>query len=457
VSDAATPPRDMRALAERVVARAVAVGATAADAFAAESDAFSVQVRKGEVETTTGARDKGLGLRVFHGARSATASTSDLSPESVERFVAATVGLARLTQEDPYAGLPDLPPGAAENGVENGLELSDGGAVLPIADRIELARRAEAAALSADPRIDNSEGASFDSSIGEVAYARSDGFSGGYRISSYGLSVAPVARENGSMQRDYWYDAARHFADLGDPEAVGREAARRVLRRLGARQVATCRVPVVFDPETASTLLGHLAAAVSGGSVYRKASFLAGHLGEAVASPLVTVVDDARRPRGLGSRPFDGEGVPAQRHVVVEGGTLNTYLLDSYAARKLSLATTGNARRGLGSGPSAGATNFYLEPGQDTPEAIIGSVQSGLYVTELIGFGVNGVTGDYSRGAAGIWIEDGRLAYPVEEVTISGNLLSMFRGIEKVGDDLGFRRRVSAPTLLVAEMTVAGS
>lgn len=447
----------LRDLAERAVARAVALGATAADAFAAESDAFSVQVRKGEVETTTGERDKGLGLRVFHGTRSATASTSDLTPDAVERFVAATVELARLTQEDPFAGLPDVPPAGVEIGAENGLELSDGGTVLPIADRIDLARRAEAAALAADPRIDNSEGASFDSSTGEVAYARSDGFSGGYRSSSYGLSVAPVARENGGMQRDYWYDAARHFSDLGDPEELGREAARRVLRRLGARQVPTCRVPVVFDPETASGLLGHLASAVSGGSVYRKASFLAGRLGETVASPLVTVMDDPRRPRGLASRPFDGEGVPAAPHVVVEGGVLKTYLLDSYAARKLSLSTTGNARRGLGSNPSAGATNFYLEPGADSPEAIIASVPAGLYVTELIGFGVNGVTGDYSRGAAGIWIENGALAYPVEEVTISGNLVDMYRGIERVGNDLTFRRRVSAPTVKIAEMTVAGS
>jgi PmbA protein len=449
-SAASGPLRDQ---AERAVARAVALGATAADAFAAESDAFSVQVRKGEVETTTGERDRGLGLRVFHGTRSATASTSDLSPDAVERFVAATVELARLTQEDPYAGLPDLSPAP----VENGLELTDGGTVLPIADRIDLALRAEAAALSADPRIDNSEGASFDSSTGEVAYARSDGFSGGYRSSSYGLSVAPVARENGAMQRDYWYAAARHFGDLEDPEELGREAARRVLRRLGGRQVPTCKVPVVFDPETASSLMGHLASAVSGGSVYRKASFLAGRLGETVASPLVTVVDDARRPRGLGSRPFDGEGVPAARHVVVEGGKLQTYLLDSYAARKLSLVTTGNARRGLGSNPSAGATNFYLEPGAHTPEAIIASVPAGLYVTELIGFGVNGVTGDYSRGAAGIWIENGELTYPVEEVTISGNLMDMYRDIEMVGNDLTFRRRVCAPTLKVAGMTVAGS
>jgi PmbA protein len=443
----------LQGLARRVVERAVALGGTAADAFAAESDAFSVQVRLGEVETTTGERNKGLGLRVFHGTRSATASTSDLSPDAVERFVAGAVELARLTQEDPFAGLPDGPPAS----VENGLELTDGGTALPIAERIDLARRAEAAALAADPRIDNSEGASFDASTGEVAYARSDGFSGGYATSSYGIAVAPVARENGAMQRDYWYDAARHFHDLADPESLGREAARRVLRRLGARQVATCKVPVVFDPETAASLLAHLASAVSGGSVYRKASFLAGRLGETVASPNVTVVDDARRPRGLGSRPFDGEGVPAARHVVVERGVLKTYLLDSYAARKLSLETTGNARRGLGSGPSAGATNFYLEPGTDSPEAIIASVPSGLYVTELIGFGVNGVTGDYSRGAAGIWIENGELAYPVEEVTISGNLLSMLHDIEMVGDDLKFRGRVAAPTLKVGRMTVAGS
>jgi PmbA protein len=445
--------RPLQALAERVVERAVKLGATAADALAMEADAFSVQVRLGEVETTTGARDKGLGLRVFHGTRSASTSTSDLSEESVERFVAQAVELARLTEEDPFAGLPE----SADPAPTDDLELYDGGTTLSMEQRIALAVDAEQAAMKADPRIANSEGAAFDSSAAEVAYARSNGFSGAYRTSSYGINVAPVAAENGHMQRDYWYTSSRHLADLEAPEAVGKEAARRVLRRLGARQVPTCRVPVVFDPEMAASLLSHLASAVSGGSVYKHASFLGDRMGQRIAAPGFTVVDDGRRPRGLGSRPFDGEGVPVRRHVIVNHGVLESFLLDSYAARKLKLTTTGNARRGLGGNPSAGATNLYLEPGDATPEAIIGSVENGFYVTELIGFGVNGVTGDYSRGAAGLWIENGALAHPVEEVTISGNLLEMFQGIEMIGNDLNFRRRVAAPTVKVGRMTVAGA
>lgn len=449
MTDAAGP---LRGLVERVVARAVALGATGADALAVEADAFSVHVRMGEVETTTGARDRGLGVRVFHGPRSASASTSDLSPESVEQLVAQTVELARLTQEDPFAGLPE---GVAQAPTE-GLDLTDGGIALDIEARVALAREAEEAARKADPRITNSEGASFDASTGEVAYARSNGFSGAYRTSSYGLSVTPVAADEGGMQRDYWYTGARHFADLDPPEAVGREAARRVLRRLGARKVATCRVPVVFDPEMAAGLLSHLAGAASGASVYKGASFLADKLGQPVAAPGVTVIDDGLRPRGLGSRPFDGEGVAVRRNAVVEGGVLKSFLLDTYSARKLGLATTGSARRGLGGNPSPGVSNFHLVPGEHTPEAIIASVENGFYVTELIGFGVNGVTGDYSRGAAGLWIRDGELAYPVEEVTISGNLLQMLAGIEMIGNDLDFRRRVAAPTLKVDRMTVAG-
>jgi PmbA protein len=450
VTDVSGP---LRGLVERVVERAVALGATGADALAVESDAFSVQVRMGEVETTTGARDRGLGVRVFHGPRSASASTSDLSPESVERLVAQTVELARLTQEDPFAGLPegnDPAPSA------DPLELTDGGTHLTIEARVALAREAEEAARKADPRITNSEGAAFDASTGEIAYARSNGFSGAYRTSSYGISATPVAADDGGMQRDYWFTSARHFADLEPPEAVGREAARRVLRRLGARKVPTCRVPVVFDPEMAAGLISHLAGAVSGSAVYKGASFLGDKLGQAIAAPGVTVIDDGLRPRGLGSRPFDGEGVPVRRQAVVEGGMLNTFLLDTYSARKLGQATTGSARRGLGGNPSPGISNFHLVPGTATPEAIIASVENGFYVTELIGFGVNGVTGDYSRGAVGLWIENGELAFPVEEVTISGNLLEMYQGIEMIGNDLNFHRRVAAPTLKVGRMTVAG-
>lgn len=444
--------RPRLALAERVVERAVAAGATAADALVMEADAFSVQVRLGEVENTTGARDRGLGLRVFHGTRSASASTSDLSDDSVERFVRQVVELARLTQEDPFAGLPEQ----ADPVPADDLQLSDGGTTLSMDERIGLAVKAERAALKSDARITNSEGAAFDSSGGEVAYARSNGFSGTYRTSSYGISVTPVATQDGHMQRDYWYTSGRHFADLEAPEAIGREAARRVLRRLGARKVATCRVPVVFDAEMAASLLSHLASAVSGSSVYKQASFLGDKLGQPVANPQVTVIDDGLRPRGLGSRPFDGEGVPAARHVIVQDGVLQSFLLDCYSARKLGRATTGNARRGLGGNPSPGPTNLYLEPGSVTPEEIVASVERGLFVTELIGFGVNGVTGDYSRGAAGLWIENGALTHPVEEVTISGNLLEMFRDIEMIGNDLAFRRRIAAPTVKVGEMTVAG-
>lgn len=439
-------------LVQSTVELALANGATAADALAMEADAFSVQVRLGTVENTTGARDKGLGLRVFHGTRSASVSTSDFSPEAVERLVKDSCALARLTEEDPFSGLPDGPGPASLPE----LDLFDGGVALSMDDRIDMALRAERAAMDADSRIGNSEGGSFDSSTAELAYARSNGFSGTYRTTSYGLSVAPVAASAGGMQRDYWYTSARHFGDLESPEQVGREAAHRVLRRLDARKVKTCEVPVVFEPETAASLMSHLVSAVSGNSVYKGVSFLGDRLGQRIAAPGVTVVDDGLRARGLGSRPFDGEGVAVRRHVVVEDGVLRTFLLDSYSARKLSLTTTGNASRGIGGTPAPGATNFYLEPGALSPEEIIRSVDRGFYVTELIGFGVNGVTGDYSRGAAGIWIENGELAYPVEEVTVSGNLLDMFAGIEMVGNDLNFRRRVASPTVKIARMTLAG-
>jgi PmbA protein len=258
------------------------------------------------------------------------------------------------------------------------------------------------------------------------------------------------------MQRDSWYTAHRKLGSLDAPAAVGREAARRTLRRLGARRPPTCECPVVFDPETAATLLRHLAGAISGSALYRRMSFLVDRLGESIASPAVTVVDDPLRLAGPSSRPFDGEGVAQRRRTIVDRGVLASYLLDSYSARRLGLRTTGHASRGVSDAPGAGPTNFVLEPGPYTPEAIIASVPSGLYVTELIGFGVNGTTGDYSRGAAGMWIENGALAYPVEEITIAGNLLTMLRDIEMVGNDLTIRNALAAPSLKIARMTVAG-
>jgi PmbA protein len=290
-----------------------------------------------------------------------------------------------------------------------------------------------------------------------VAYASSAGFAGADDSTSYGLSVSPVARDGGAMQRDGWWDASRALGALASPEEIGRIAAERTLRRLGARPVPTQRVPVVFDPITAASLIGHLAGAVSGTALYRRSSFLLGRMGEAIASPELTVIDDARLVGAPGSRPFDGEGLPTRRSVIVENGVLRSWLLDTYAARRLGLESTASAGRGVGDFPAAGASNFFLSPGPHTPEEIIASVERGLYVTSLSGFGVNGVTGDYSRGAAGLWIERGVLTHPVEEVTIAGNLLDMLRDVEMIGDDLRLRTRIAAPTLKIREMAVAGT
>ena len=324
--------------------------------------------------------------------------------------------------------------------------------------QIDLARRGERSALKADPRITNSEGADFDSSSGRMILGTSHGFLGQYSSSSFSLAVSPIASDpdTGAMQRDSWYGVQRKFSKLEQPERIGEEAARRTVRRLGARKVATCTAPVVFDPEAAGSLLGNLCGAVSGYALYKGASFLTGQLGQRLAPEFVTIYDDGRMPGGLGSRPFDGEGLPTRKNVVVDRGVLANYLLDTYSAKKLSLTSTGNASRSVGESPSVGPTNFYLVPGTATPQQIVESVKHGLYVTDLIGFGINMVTGDYSRGASGFWIENGELAYPVEEITIAGNLKRMFAGIEMIGNDLVFRGRIASPTIKLAEMTIAG-
>jgi PmbA protein len=437
-----------------VLGRATKAGATAADAFAVEDRSFSAQVRLGRVDTVKHARGQHLALRVFIGPSVAAASTSDLSRPSLERLVAEAVSLARCTAPDEMAGLPEA---AALARAVPDLELEDpAGHDLEPEAKIELARRCEAAALGFDPRITNSEGGDFSDRRARYAYATTHGFSGEYPTSAFTLSAAPVAAQNGQMQRDGWYHSSRKRARLDSPEAVGQEAARRALRRLGARRVRTAEVPVVFEPEPAATLLRHLAGAAAGPALYRRASFLLGRLGEGVAAPGVTVVDDGTIPGALGSRAFDGEGLPVGRTVLVDRGVLASYLLDTYSGRKLGLPSTHHAARD-GAGVSVSTTNLYLAAGDTDPRDLVRSVQSGLYVTDLIGFGVNGVTGDYSRGAVGVWIEGGELAYPVEEITIAGNLLDMFHAIEGVGNDLVLRDRTSAPTLLIGRMVVAGT
>ncbi len=442
-------------LALNLLAKAKRGGATEADIIIADGETFSVQVRLGAVDRLTKAREKRLGLRVFVGKRSASTSTSDFSPDSLDQLVAETCTLAKAVVEDPVSGLPAADQMAGE---VPDFDLYDP-TRLNTEQQIELAKRVEAAAMSTDERVTNSEGGDFDSSSGRVVLGNSHGFLGEYQSSSFSMSVSPIATDpvTGAMQRDSWYDVRRKFAKLDSPEMVGLEAARRTVRKLGARKVATQRIPVVFDSETAGSLMGNLCSAVSGYALYKGASFLAGQLDKPLAPEFVTVYDDGRVVGGLGSRPFDGEGLPTRKTTVVERGVLKSYLLDTYSGRKLGLASTGNASRSVGENPSVGPTNFYLAPGTKTAQDIIKTVKQGLYVTDLIGFGINMVTGDYSRGASGFWIEGGELAYPVEEITIAGNLKDMFAGIEVIGSDLMFRGRIASPTVKITEMMVAGN
>ena len=441
-----------QAFTTELLAKVHRKGASAADVIAVEGDSASVQVRLSAVDKLSKAQEKRLGLRVYFGHRSAGASTSDFSRAAIDELVETTCALAQAVVEDPHAGLPDAACMAREIA---DLDLHDP-TVLSIDEMIERATRAEEAALAVDPRLQNSEGAEFGSFSGRTLFANTHGFYGEFHSSNFSCSVSPIAVENGLMQRDYWYSVGRKIARLDAPEAIGQEAGQRTVRRLGARKVRTCRVPVVFDPEMAGSFLGNLCSAVNGYAIYKGASYLIGQLGAQIAAANVTVYDDGRVPAGLGSKPFDGEGLATRKTVIVEQGILKSYLLDTYAGRKLGLASTANASRSIGEAPSAGATNFYLNPGSVTPAQIIGSIKRGLYVTELIGFGINMVTGDYSRGAVGFWIENGELAYPVEEITIAGNLKDMWLGVEAIGNDLVFRGRIASPTVKIAEMTVAG-
>ena len=445
---------ELKTIAIELVDRAVRAGATAADVIVREADEFSTTLRLGKIENLKEAASKALGLRVFLGTRSATSFSSDFSAAALARLVERTLAMARVTSEDRASGLPEPELLGAHAG---DLELySADVAELSVDARIGMARRAEQAALDADPRIQNSEGAWCEVSLGTKAYANSLGFAGSYRSSYCAVSVAPIA-QNGGMQRDYWYSVARRASALEEPESIGRKAAERALRKLGARKVSTCQVPVVFDPETARSLLGHVFEAVRGDAIYRSASFLTGKLHQRVAGENVTILDDGLRPGGFGSRPFDDEGIPSSITAVIEKGVLQNYLLNCYTARRLNLRTTGNAARGIAGPPVVGPKNFYLAPGPHSPEEILRAVKNGFYVTELIGFGVNIVTGDYSRGAAGRWIENGELTYPVEEVTIAGNLAELLNHTEMIGSDLEFRSALAAPTLLVTGLTVAGT
>ena len=440
-------------LAVDVVRLAREAGAGDAECTIAEGNEFSAGVRMRELENLKEAGSRAAGLRILIGRKTGSSYTSDLSREGIAHMVKSAVELADITTDDPHA---DLPEQGELGSVDGDLRLYSADVEgLATGLKVDLAKRAEEAALSADPRISNSEGASFDTHLGRHIFANSRGFAGEYRSSYCGLSTVPVAREDESMERDYWDSSSRSFAGLEAPEEVGRKAAARALRRLKAVKVDTRKVPVIFEPRTARSLLDNLFEAVHGMLIYRHESFLAGKLGEKVASENVTVIDDGTIPGLFGTSPFDDEGVPSRRTMVIERGVLRNYLLNSYAARKLGMKTTGNASRGLTGNAGIGHGNFFLENGVQTAEQMITGISDGFYVTELIGMGVNIVTGDYSRGAAGIWIRNGELAFAVSEVTIAGKLQDMLFALEPA-NDLEFRNSIAAPTLRIGEMTVGG-
>jgi PmbA protein len=481
-------------LAEEVVQRAIRAGAIDAEAVAVEGQEFSAHVRLGEVDQLTESGSRALGLRVFFpagpahstqavGQRTASTSTSDLSPEGIDRLISGAVELARVTGPDPFVGLPERDAFGTLSIGDLALYFTNVDD-LPPAQRIDIARRCEAAALAYDPRITNSTGADFDSSSTLRVMVNSRGFSHAYRRSYCGFSTTPIAQDDAGMQRDFWYSSARTPSLLESPEAVGILAAQRALRRLGHRRVPTQKCPVVFPPEVARSLVGNLLSAANGDAIYRNASMFSGKLGLPVAGPNITLIDDGTlvfdhpllpnaitpdptpnpdgsaptlRTGGFGTSPFDGDGLPTRRTVIVQDGVLTNLMLNTYTGRKLSMPSTGKASRGLAGAPGIGGGNYFLAPGTITPEQLIADIPSGLYVLQTMGTGVNLVTGDYSLGVSGLWIDHGELTFPVEQITIAGNLKDMFHNISAIANDLQFRGAGAVPTLRIEGMTIAGS
>jgi PmbA protein len=438
------------ALAERLIAAARAAGADAADAVAMRSVSQSIEVRDGAVEESERAEGNDMGLRVMVGRKQAVVSTNDLSGDGVKALAERAVAMARVAPEDKFAGLADASQ-LAKNFPD--LDLVD--RTLPDVATLEaLARRTEEAGRAVKG-VSKSGGASASAGIGGMVLLTSHGFSGAYLGSHHGISMQAIAGEGTAMETDYDFSSALHAADLDTPEAIGRSAGEKAVARLNPRKVSTRKVPVVFDARVSGSLLGHLSSAINGAAIARKTSFLQSKLGAQIFAPGITVIDDPFRPRGLRSRPFDAEGVSGSRMALVEDGALKTWLLDSATARELGFATTGHAHRGASSTPSPGATNLHMEPGTRSPDELIADIEEGFYVTDLIGSGANLVTGDYSRGASGFWIEKGKRLYPVSEVTIAGHLLEVFRTLTPA-NDLRFRYGTNAPTVRIEGLTVAG-
>ncbi|MEM7651544.1 MAG: TldD/PmbA family protein [Pseudomonadota bacterium] len=441
---------DSLSILSSLVDKAKTAGADAADAILVRSESLSLAQRLKQPERLERSESNDIGLRVLIGKRQAIVSTTDIRTDSLDALVERVVAMAKTVPEDEFCGIAD--PDQITSSFPT-IEMTDPDE--PSSEQlIAWAKACEEAALDVDG-ISNSEGAEASWGKSTVALAASNGFAGGYAVSRHSLGVSVLAGEGTAMERDYDYSSTVFAADLEDPATVGRRAAERTVRRLNARKVKTQAVPVVYDPRVSSGLLGHLVSAINGPAVARGTSFLRDKMGEAVMAAGLTVVDDPHRDRGLRSKPFDGEGIANQRRELVSNGVLQTWLLDLRSARQLGLTTTGHASRGTSSPPGPSATNLYLEPGSHTPAELMADIKDGLYITELLGFGVNGVTGDYSRGAGGFWIENGEIAYPVSELTVAGNLKDMFMHMTPA-NDLEFRYGTNAPTIRVDGMTVAG-
>ena len=436
--------------AERLVNAALKTGADAADAVAVRSMSLSVEVRDGAVEESERAEGDDLGLRVLIGHRQAVVSTNDLAGDASVALAERAVAMARAAPEDKFAGLAD---GALLAHDFPDLDLLDPD--LPSVAELEaMAKTAEQAALTVKG-VAKSGGASASAGIGGMVLVTSHGFRGAYLGSRHGISMTAIAGEGTGMERDYDYSSSLHAADLDSPEKIGRTAGERAVERLNPRKVSTRKVPVVFDPRISGSLVSHLASAANGASVARKTSFLRDKMGAKLFDDGIRIVDDPLRKRGLRSHPFDGEGVAHRRLALVDDGVLHSWLLDCSTARELGLTTTGHASRGVSSVPSPSPSNLHMEPGRQSPEDLIADIDDGFYVTDLIGMGVNMVTGDYSRGASGFWIENGKRTYPVSEVTIAGHLFDIFRTLTPA-NDLEFRYSTNAPTLRFEGLTVAG-
>ncbi|HBQ17242.1 MAG TPA: PmbA protein [Myxococcales bacterium] len=448
---------ELLAMGERVVERARKAGADVAEAVVSEGSHLSTKVRLGEPELVEEAGSRAVGLRVMVGKQVAVSYTSDLTEAGVARFVEDAIELARLSQPDELSGPPD-PSQLSKREEHAELNLYDASIHdIDGAEALAHALAGEKAARDADARITNSEGATFSRASGARALVTSGGFGGVSRGTYASLTVNPVADDaDGKKRSGYYWTARRHKAGLLAADEVGREAARRTLAKLGAQKAATQECPVIFDPDVGRSILGLLAGCINGGAIWRRSSYLVDRVDTQVASELVNVVDDPLLEGAPGSRPYDGEGLLSRRNTIVENGVLKSYLLDTYSARKLGLESPANASRGSSGGVGPSTTNFILQPGTQSPEDVLKSTKSGLYVTEMMGFGFNAVTGDFSRGASGFWIENGEKTFPVSEVTISLNVDELLKRIDAVADDLDLRTSVATPTFRVSRMTLAG-